>query len=432
MLNFDLMWNKGFVLCLLLVLMACQKDQDELPPEIDFLAPIAQSRFQVLESVQLEATIRDNKKLKSISLRLIRSADRRQVLETKSYQVSGKSFSLSDTFFLNDSLLEAGDYYFELSVSDGENEIAAFKTIRIASLPKRRLGVLVHTETANGSKLYLFNQQGQKTLFTLSEKPLKVAFNAYDQHYWVLPQNSKELKAYSIKEQRQLISFREFSPSSDPFQDAYLFERQLFYTFNGGAVQRINAAFSKRTLIQADQQIQFGSIAAAKTYLLHEERQVNGNNPQLKITFSSSGGTYGSIPLSHPIQDIAFHRKDEALLLEQAGNSVQLSLCDAANISKRNLSSLNGQQAKQLVVQNERFTFVVTNRAVYRFDSQLEQMLLYLNVANVGAACLDPLNDRLLLAVGSELREYQLSNAQLVAQQSFPETIDQLTVWYNR
>ena len=432
MLNFDLMWNRGLVLLLLPLLISCQEEQDELPPEIDFLSPTEQSRYGVLESVPIEARIRDNEQIESISLRLIRSADRRQVLGSKTYQASGKNFSLSDFFVLNDSLLEAGEYYFDLSVSDGENEIAAFKTIRISAMPKRRLGVLVHTETASGSVLYQLTDQGQNTLLSLSEQPLEVAFNAYDQHYWVLPQNSNELKAYNLKEQRQVVGFSATSSFSNPFQDAYLHDRQLFYTFSGGAVQRFSASLSNRSLLQTNPQIRLGQVAAAETYMLHEESQINGSNRQLKITFSSSGGNYGTLNLQHPLVDIAFYQKDKALIVEQAGNNIQLSLCDAANISKRNLSSLNGQQGKKIVVQDERFSFIVTNRAVYRFDAQLEQVLLFLNLANVNTACLDPLNDHLLVAVGNNLREYRLSDGQLVSQHSFAETIDQLSIWFNR
>lgn len=134
-------WFK-IVLCVLL--FSCG-EKDELPPEVQFIAPLENASFAVFDTISLGLTAVDDETVEWVSVKLV---DLNMIAVTPSSFLArqGNGNGWTGELIIEDKQLPSGDYILLATAFDGANEKRVFRTTRVSALPKKRRAVFVAGE----------------------------------------------------------------------------------------------------------------------------------------------------------------------------------------------------------------------------------------------------------------------------------------------
>ncbi|MEQ8907988.1 MAG: hypothetical protein RIC95_02260 [Vicingaceae bacterium] len=426
------MKQKLLIFIFSLFFLACEKDKDEVPPQVFFESPTSQRSYDVLDLINVKIQASDNEKIERLSLSLTSASGRQTVLPAKTVEVGQASFSWETTYFLSDSLLAEGKYNLKVEAFDGENEFAAFREITIKALARRRLGLLAVCNQSDQAQLYQYSNDQASLLYTKSSRVKKMVCNSFDQALWFLPQSGNEIEAYRLKQDQLGYQASVVSPFSNPAEDLVLDERQLFYSHSGGEVKGVNPNFGDNFLYQANSGNVCEKLAVNEEYVLVEESNPNGANRRLNILFRGSGATYNTLFLQKPIVDMALIDEEFGICLQHENGNLEIVEISLSGPGRRVVRTLSGVSAKQLVQENNRIFYILTDQSVIRYDYQTNNYFTL--VSNVSATEMryDFLNQAILLAEGQTIKEYDDVNGNLIETTNFPSPVSSFSIRYNR
>ncbi len=130
---------------------ACnRRDIDTASPNIQIANPTAGAIFYFENSIEIEATITDDRKLESVQLD-VTDAQNNRYLQSQSFFPSQSSFQLNYSLTHNDLYLTSGTYYVRITASDGENEQIAFREIQLIEAPRQQERVFIIRENGTGT-----------------------------------------------------------------------------------------------------------------------------------------------------------------------------------------------------------------------------------------------------------------------------------------
>jgi hypothetical protein len=150
---YSLRWANPLLLCLCLCLAGCdRKKQDPFPPTIEVYSPLTGAIFYYQNTIAINAEVRDNVKLESITLE-ITDAQNNRYLDSKTYLPQGNSFILEYTISHTDLYLTSGSYFVRITASDGENTLITFREIQLMEAPRVLERVFVVRENGSASSI---------------------------------------------------------------------------------------------------------------------------------------------------------------------------------------------------------------------------------------------------------------------------------------
>lgn len=119
----------------ILLLSACRKEKDELPPDITIFHPGIDVFYQVGDTVYVTARAQDDTRLEWMRFELVNDAFN-PVIPVIELPMSGTdSGELSRAIIISNLSLPSGTYYFKVSAFDGENIGTAFRRTLLSELP---------------------------------------------------------------------------------------------------------------------------------------------------------------------------------------------------------------------------------------------------------------------------------------------------------
>ncbi|MFN0033017.1 MAG: hypothetical protein ACKVOR_12730 [Flavobacteriales bacterium] len=120
---------------IVMVLVAsCKKNDDTSAPYINITGPSAGSTYSYLDVIGVSAHVSDNVNLQSIKVTVTNAAGQK-FLQEINYANAGREKHIATTLVHNDQHLVTGTYYITITVSDGENEMTAFREITLYEGP---------------------------------------------------------------------------------------------------------------------------------------------------------------------------------------------------------------------------------------------------------------------------------------------------------
>ena len=149
------------VLLSFLLAAGCKKrNQDEVFPSIRIDSPTIGQMFFYLNTIDINASITDDRKLESVIVE-VTNAQNVRYLESKTFYPDDKTFELNYTITHDDLILPSGTYYIRIRSSDGENETTVFREIQLIEAPRilervfiiRDIGVATAIDTLQGGIL---------------------------------------------------------------------------------------------------------------------------------------------------------------------------------------------------------------------------------------------------------------------------------------
>src|SRR5687767_12465794 len=100
---------------------SCRKKVND-PAEINIISPLPGSAFSPGDTIKVEATMSDDDELGTATLKIL-NASYTPVNQQQSISMSGvNSYHLEADYIIDNPYLESGNYFFAITVSDGNED----------------------------------------------------------------------------------------------------------------------------------------------------------------------------------------------------------------------------------------------------------------------------------------------------------------------
>ena len=184
-----------YLLFFLLLMMSCKKEKDEEYPSITITSPSAQSSYDVFESVNIKATITDNRNIEKITVRIVDN-NGLSAAAPKTLTPGGTSYNLDINLLLNDIYTPTGQYLVKVTVSDGTNEKTVFLEIHINEVPKQlKKIIIVRTPAAGIIELDSLDGNNFTNFYTTASDYLASDISSYLQTIYLCGKFTGDMKA---------------------------------------------------------------------------------------------------------------------------------------------------------------------------------------------------------------------------------------------
>ncbi|MBU0763981.1 MAG: hypothetical protein KJ607_04000 [Bacteroidetes bacterium] len=143
------------------LLISCRKEKDA-PPVIDIRYPLENQQFSALDTIPVEGRVTDDKKVISLSVRLI-DQEQIAVSESMSLSIEAASADFNLLYPINNIHLESGSYYLRFTASDEKNRKNESVMINIGAIQREVTAVYIISDLQNQVEVYKSDTSGQFT-----------------------------------------------------------------------------------------------------------------------------------------------------------------------------------------------------------------------------------------------------------------------------
>lgn len=418
----------------LIAFQACKKDKDGVYPTIIFNSPFENAQFNVLESISVKASISDNESIESIRLTLIQSSTGRSVLEQKNYYPGSSNFQLEDSFYLSDSLLNSGEYYFRLDASDGENSTSAFVSFYIQGIAKRKLGFIAALDRGTSvSFTQVNNDFSQNQIFT-SSACKEIAINSRYQQLWFVNPSTEKLLAVDMRtSQLKLDVLPNNNSQADQITDMQMADNKVYVSTKSGFVQAFSTNFSDIFTYSSPPSNYVENIYLLNNRLIVRESDLIGSNKKLLYLFNN-GAVDSQTPTNDDIVGFGIRESnpETAFQFINKGNDLELRVFNLQTSQSSFFLSKPNLNFESLIRIREFEYLLIGDQEVasYNISTNFVRMIAT-NLSNPKVSY-DDLNSEVYIASGSEVKIYNYAQASLVTSYSFAFPIIDLDLQYNK
>lgn len=220
----------GAFLLLIVCSHAC-KQKDELPPTVIISQPLAQTNYNVFDTVWVEVMAFDNQQLTAVEAKIV-DINFIPITTTVPIHIHNSNASGTAALVIDDKRTPTADYYVLVIAYDGTNEQRAYQKIKIVEVAKQRRAVFFGTTTGfKTGQLWRIDslfQQAQPWL-NLNQDIAKICVNSLSDRLNVVGYLSSTTASYTIPTATQAWAAGAFLAAQTPrYLDLCCFENTIF------------------------------------------------------------------------------------------------------------------------------------------------------------------------------------------------------------
>ncbi|MCF8309715.1 MAG: hypothetical protein K9I68_11960, partial [Bacteroidales bacterium] len=414
--------------------IACEDKNDFNPsPEIKVIKPEQGISLSVLDTVAVKARLSDEDTLRKVSLNLL-DEKKRPVSGAKIFKPDSTHYTLRYDYPINDTLLETGTYYIQVSAYDGEREFARNVEAHIQGVEKRVQGFIVVRSEDKELVLERYNadfkrikQQSFYSDYYTSQfhSPRKLLFLSGRKNTAlkvirmenIMPQWEKRFPAdrdYHFRDNMLLNGERIFA-------SYYSEQEAAVYNFSGNRMKDI----------QLEGNYFPGKMALSEGYIFLERINYGFSDRKLGVYYRETAAPIESyqIPAKEVFAMKALNN-DSLFMAVQADDAYELVLFNKENKIFSSVKPLESKP-KQLLGRDEDSFLISTAEHIYNYHLRDD----YLDILYTGQNDLiryDKTKDRIYILTGAQI---EVIDAALgLSVNSFPlqEEITDFHLFYNR
>lgn len=287
-------------------LFSCSKDKDETLPTIVIHAPVHLQQINGIDTVQVLATITDDRNLESVSVSL-RNDNDIPVLGTISKKPNSRDYELNVSYFFDDVHLPSGQYYFAINASDGENTNTKYVSIFLNETPRVRKGIFVISNGGNYSDIYYLDNgyNGSPYNSSINGDYLGAAVNSHDQQLIHASGVSGSISSIDLNSGSNIWNIPIINSPPTPFYIGFLYSnRSIFLGKRNGGIQGYNrygvANFNAITIPNFS--VKYALVH--DNILVTEQHTLSSNLVKLIPYWMASGNPTGTNAALNPNEDI--------------------------------------------------------------------------------------------------------------------------------
>ncbi|MBL4594769.1 MAG: DUF4625 domain-containing protein [Flavobacteriales bacterium] len=227
---------------ILVFLFSCSKDdKDEIKPTITINSPVNLQQVNGIDTLQVLATISDDRNIESVSVSL-RDNNDIPVLSSVTKTPNTKDYSLNISYFFDDIHLLTGQYDLSVTAFDGENRTTRYVTIFLNETPKNRQGAFVISNTGSVSDIYYLDNLYSGSFYqSINGDYMGAGVNSYDQqliHASSGTVPSANVSAIDLKSGLNSWSIPIINSPPTPFYSGFLYDNEnVFLGKRNGGMQ---------------------------------------------------------------------------------------------------------------------------------------------------------------------------------------------------
>jgi hypothetical protein len=258
-----------------LLLQACRnRDEDNQSPTIQVESPAVGTIFYYLNTINVRATILDEKQIESVTLEVTNSSNI-QFLETKEFYPTGKAFDINYTITHNNLYLPSGTYYIKISATDGENESIAFREIQLIEAPRLLERLFVIRALGGNTAIDTLHDNSLMPCISYSQQYLFGGIDSRTQQLVACSNDPSSLLSYSYPEFEVLST--SFPPTNETIT-AFFHDKQhhsFFWGTQQGNLWRTTTSGTQ--LFTSTGNAPVHNISAHSNYILAETEGITNN-----------------------------------------------------------------------------------------------------------------------------------------------------------
>lgn len=236
--------NLNTLIVIVVLLFSCSKDKDEIKPTITINSPTHHQQVNGIDTLQVLATITDDKIILGVSVSL-RDDNDIPVLSTVTKNPNSKDYSLNISYFFDDIHLLSGEYELTVMATDGENTTTKHVTILLNETPKNREGMFVIGNTGSTSEIYYLDNFYNSSFYkSIGGDYLGAGVNSYDQLLIHASSGSianGSIKSIDLKSGLDSWNISIVSAPPVPFYSSFLKDnREVYLGKRNGGIQGYN------------------------------------------------------------------------------------------------------------------------------------------------------------------------------------------------
>jgi len=411
---------------------SCKKKNDEQIPTVSISTPSAMTTFTYLDYIVIKGTASDETSLKSIKVELFDN----DLIATgifNSKTATSNNFTFSTSLYLEDIHLTSGAYYIKTTATDQSGNTAS-NWLQInyteEALALQDIFLVSKSSTSNYS---LSRVDGSSTSFVKS-------FNG-------------DFKDAISNSWDQLLTFTggtNYLITYEPLIDEVKWEKSPVYTikpfFNRlhQSLENHNVYVSTATpsIIRYDKSGNIkNTIHLSNSYypsqlfhqedLLFVEREFVNGNRSLAVYYEQSGALKHTKDWSSDIVKICRKSDDELYIMSTNGATSELLVYTvSANAVNQFLTIPSGAITDAVSISDNEVIFTHSN-GVYRYTYNNNSLIPIVTGITPSSITYDRLNDRLLVATGTNLEFYSRFGS-LLGTVTHSQSIEKVILYYNK
>lgn len=418
-----------------MLLLACNEDKDQLPPEISIDQPIENSVYSVKEAIPVEAELHDNKIIENVEVSLYSQNDNRKVGNTIARGVGTDNYFLDFAYTIEDSLLPSGAYYIRIHAYDGNNIGYAFREINILGLEKKQLHMLLITSDNNTSSILEMKEDNSLSIRkTFNFTYMGAGLQQQQKLLYLADSENSDLLGVDIKNYSLRWTKSYPATASDPainFLSMVKDNSKAAVSIQNGYVEILS---SEGTLVKTFQ-TQTGMFPhkhfVEQDLTFIESYSNNRNVHQLEIFFTSTSGQYDNKSIDFEMVDIFASKegKYDLFVNEDGKGKLKEYSSNGRGISSRDV--LANDSIVEVIKVNQNEFLLAAGSTIYKYIKSTGSSLPFIQGKKVDAMAFDPLSKEVYVAVSNQFYTYDYDSGNLKSNFSTTAAIKEIFPVYN-
>ncbi len=423
---------RSLICCIVLFNLACEsKEEEDLLPQLSWESPQEMQLYNVKLPIPIRAIVSDDKSIQTISISLNSSTDNRRIGSSVIFHPNARTYQLSTDFFISDTSISSGPYFIEVRVSDEQHSISFFRSIQIAAIPKRKLGIIVATTKQLKSQYVLIDSNLQTSNFALMNgRAEETIFHFNEALFWHLSKDNTQILSYNYHT-GSMGSSIQAQGARNLNLDMELEGQRLYFGSNQGQVQ-YSLSNSISNVYQSPSGYTILNFGVNPTYLILNGKINGQSNYQVKAVFTVSGAQKFEINIPRSADFIFFSSNETALLFSEDSNGLYIQELNLNTNAIRQVKVWSNIHVNDIVQVGGGNYIFAADEGLYAYENRTIS-LRPLDLNGPFEKCAyevleneviySHLNDLYSVGYGTAARNWNISLA---------DTIRTISPWYNR
>lgn len=391
--------------------------------------------FSVPDSIEIEAEISDNENIQWIQVNLINN-NQQPVSQTLTISdVNKKSYHLKAKYPLTDILLESGEYYMQVRVSDGTNTKNGQVKIYVDEAGKKLQYFLVVTKSnPNESSMYYLDTSWNKNyIFSEATDYLNSVFLSRSQLFILGGGSVYDIKAFEAEKFQHIWNIPVVANPPQPyFTEVAAGEKETLVGFYNGEIGSYNQAGNRTNTYESPTGLHPYKLCTTDDFLIAAQRNIPNNQRYISIYHKPAGGTYLKQHITFNVQDFFVAQGNELIVMGNENNGAGIWQFDLVNQTLWDAKDFDESIIKASCQVSANSYLISGNSNTYWYQASTNSLTSWENNLSADQLYYEEQTNSVIAITNKSILFYDFPISQLEKQISFQEEILAVHPVYNK
>ncbi|MCX6291851.1 MAG: hypothetical protein NT126_08810 [Bacteroidetes bacterium] len=415
-------------------LSSCKKEQTS-KPSIQITAPAPGQSFRVGDTILISAQISHDKNIQSASARLLNS-NYIPVEPDQNISVSGTHPVVHFLYAVDDHFLATGNYYIEVSASDGTETTNEFVSIHITELPKLREGVFILRAAGNFS----FNIDKADSLHNtvpaiqVSGDYSGACVYSVNHELFTIGKTTGAFNGFDLQTNTLLFSHPATSTIFPTFRNLYFAEDIIFVSYDDGNIKGYDKTGAQVYAVQQQGYFIPGVLFKNNLYVFAELYYPAFHQNKMGVFYLVSGAGKQESPVTINLANMYAPDQNHLLLFGNDSSSAQgkISLYTITGNGSNDLHSIPSGYLHSAVQVDSDHYFISHAGGIYLYDYSMNSLTPYVTGSPVYSMEYDDVNLELFAASGNHVNVYDVTTGLQKYVITSPDSVMDVKLLFNK